>query len=196
MLASRKLQTNEETVALGSEDLGGRAEGGAAAVAKKQNFGRGCERVRCVVCGYDGLNFIFTQPILQTHEKRIAGDAVERRKGLIEKKQTGRWRERAGQCHALRLAAGEILRTESGEIGGANKIQHLVYTAFARGAVETVQAVSNVGGGGEVREERGLLRDQRSLAMAGRDAKSSGGFCECAAVEGDAAADRMIEAGE
>ena len=190
------MQTAEEASALRGEDLGGWTEGGASAVAEKQDFGRGGERVGGVVRGHDGLHFAFAQPILQADKKRIAGDTVERGKGLIEKKQTGRWCERAGQCHALRLAAGEILRAESGEVGCANKIQHLVYTTFACGAVEIVQAVSHVGSGGEVGEERRLLRDQRSLAMAGRDAQSDGVFGERAAVEDDAAAHRKIEAGE
>ena len=133
---------------------------------------------------------------MQTDEKRIAGDSVERGKWFIEKKQAWSGRKCASQCHALRLAAGEILRATRGEVACADKIQHFVYAAGACGAVETAQAVGHIRGGGEVREERGLLRDQRSLAMAGWDARSDGGFGKRAAVKSDAAADRIIEAGE
>jgi hypothetical protein len=52
-----------------------------------------------------------------------------------------------------------------------------------------------------VREERGLLRDQRGLAMAGRSPEADGGVGERLAVEGDAAVTRsswrdLVEAGE
>ncbi len=116
------------------------------------------------------LNTIFAQPGLQADQKRIAGDAVERGKRLIEEKQARRWRECSGQCHALRLTAGEILWPASGEIGSTSKIQHFFHPASARGAIEIAQTVGNIGSGGEVRKERRLLRDQRGLAMAGRDA--------------------------
>jgi hypothetical protein len=96
----------------------------------------------------------------------------------------------------LCLAAGEILRAPGSEVGGADKIEHFVQAAGAGGAVEIVQAVGHIRGGGEVREERGLLRDQRRLAMTGRYAESDGCFSERAAVESDAAADWMIEASE
>jgi hypothetical protein len=71
------LQAVEETCALRSEDVGSGAEGGETAVAKEQNFSRGCECVGGVVSGHDGLHFAFTQPTLQADEQRIAGDAVE-----------------------------------------------------------------------------------------------------------------------
>ena len=108
--ADVRAQPSKEALALGGEDLGGGAEGGEAAFAKKQNFGAGGERVGGVVCGHDGLNVILTQPNLQADEKRIAGDAVERGEGFIEEKQSGTGRQCSRQSHALRLAAGEILR--------------------------------------------------------------------------------------
>jgi hypothetical protein len=58
----------------------------------------------------DGLDAIFAQPQLQADEKCIAGDAVERGERLVEQQKPGRGREGAGQGHALRLAAGEVLR--------------------------------------------------------------------------------------
>jgi hypothetical protein len=131
--------------------------------------------------------------MLKADKKRVAGHAVERGKRLIEEKQTRRWCQRARQCHALCLAAGQILWAAGGEVGGADKIQHFVYAAGACGAIEALKTVGHIRGGAEVREECGLLRDQRSLAMAGWNAKSCGGFSEGAAIESDTAADWMIE---
>ena len=86
--------------------------------------------------GDDGLHIVFAQPGLQANEKRVAGDAVERGKGLIEQKQARRGRERSGQGDALRLSAGEILRAAEGEVGCADEIQHFVHAARAGGAIE------------------------------------------------------------
>ena len=47
-----------------------------------------------------------------------------------------------------------------------------------------------------MREECGLLRDQRSLAMTGRYAESDGSFGERPIIKSDAAAGRVVEAGE
>lgn len=190
------MEAAEETLALRGEDLGSRAEGGEATVAEKQNFSRNGESVGGVVSGYDGLHVTFAQPVLQADEQRIAGDAVECGKRLIEEKQAGCGRERSSQGDALRLAAGEILRAAGGELSCTNKIKHFIDAADAGGAIEASQAVGDVGGGGEVREERGLLRDERSLAMAGRNAESAGGFGEGTAIEDDSAIVRMVEAGQ
>lgn len=190
------MQAAEKTLALRGENLCSGAEGGEAAVAEKQDFGRSSECVGCVVGGHHGLHFAVAQPSLQADEQRVAGDAVERGKGLIEKKQTRCRRERASQCDALRLAAGEILRAAGSEISCADQVQHFIDAARAGSTIEVAQAVGYVGGGGEVWEERGLLRDKRSLATAGRNAESVGGFSERAAIEDDAALDRAIEAGE
>jgi hypothetical protein len=195
------LQAAEETIALRGKDLGGRAEGGEAAVAEKQNFSSGGERVGGVVRGHDGLYLIDAQPSLQADKQRVAGDTVEGGKRLIEKKQTWSGRERASQSDSLRLATGEILRAASGEVGCANKIQHFVDAARAGSAINprvfgAAQTVGHVGGNGKVRKERGLLRDKRSLAMAWWQAERDGSFGERATVEGDAAVDRVIEASE
>ena len=132
----RGLQAAEETLALRSEDFAGRAEGGEAAVAEEQDFSRSGERVGGVVRGHDGLHVIFAQPTLQADKQRIAGDAVERGKRLIEKKQSGSGRERSSQSDALRLAAGEILRAAGGELGCADEVEHFVDAARAGGAIE------------------------------------------------------------
>jgi len=148
------------------------------------------------VSGHDGLHIAFAQPSLQADKQRVAGDTVEGGKRLIEKKQTWSGRESPSQGDALCLAAGEILRAASGELGCANKIQHFVDAARAGSAIEASQAVGHVSGNGKVRKERGLLRDKRSLAMAWWQAERDGSFSERAAVEGDAAVDRVIEASE
>ncbi len=187
------MQAAEETLALRSEDFAGRAEGGEAAVAEEQDFSGSGKRVGGVVRGHDGLHFTFAQPTLQADKQGIAGDAVERRKRLIEKKQSRSGREGSSQSDALRLAAGEIVGAAGGELGCADEVEHFVDAAGTGGTIERAEAVGDVGGGGEVREERGLLRDERRQAMAGRDAKSYGGFGEGVAVEGDATVGRMIE---
>jgi len=192
----RGLQAAKKADALRGEDFAGGAEGGAATVAQKQDFGRSGERIGSVVGGHDGLHIAFAQPMLQTDEQRVAGNAVECGKRLIEEKQAGCGRERSSQGDALRLAAGEIVRAASCELGCADEVEHFIDAARAGGAIETAQAVGDVGGGVEVREERGLLRDERSLAMAGRDAKSYGGFGERAAVESDSAVVRQVETGQ
>ncbi len=111
---------------------------------------------------------IRAQPGLQLDEQGVAGDAVERGKRLIEKKQTRRGRERSSKGDALRLAAGEILRAAEGEFGCANQFQHFVDAVCACGAFKMSQAEGYVGLSVEVREERRLLRDKRSFAMARR----------------------------
>jgi hypothetical protein len=98
---------------------------------KKQNFSAGGERVGDVVRGQTVCTLIFAQPQLQALEQRVAGDAVERGERLVEQEQARRGSESAGQGHALRLAAGEILRTAGGEIGCADKCEHL-FDARAR----------------------------------------------------------------
>jgi hypothetical protein len=70
---------------------------------------------------------------LQADEQRVAGDAVECGKRLVEKKQTGRGREGPGQGDALRLAAGEIQRAAGGELGCADEVEHFI-DARARAA--------------------------------------------------------------
>ena len=187
------MEAAKETFTLQFEHFGGRAEGGAPAVTQQQNFCRGGQSIRGVVRSHNGLHFVFAQPVLQADKKRIAGDAVKRRKRLIEKKQTWSGSKRTGQCDALRLAAGEILWAAGGEIGSSNKVQHLAHAARTRGPIEIPEAVGHVGCGSQVREERGLLRDKRSLALAGRDAKPGGNFSERVAIESNAAAGRMVE---
>jgi len=119
-LVPRSLQAAEETISLRREDFDSRAEGGEKAVAQKQHFSGCSERVRRIMRGHDCLYLIFTQPGLQADEERVAGDAVERRKGLIEKKQAGSGSKRAGQGHALCLAPGDILGAARGELRCAN----------------------------------------------------------------------------
>ena len=110
--------------------------------------------------GHDGLNVVVAQPLLQAGEERIAGHSIKSRERLIEQKQAGRRREGSRQCDALRLAPGKMLRVACGEIRGADQIQHLLHAARAGSAIEAAQAIGDVCGCGEVREERRLLRDK------------------------------------
>jgi hypothetical protein len=101
----------------------------------------------------------------------------------------------------LGFAAGEILGTTRGKIGGAGESEHLFDTHCAGCVIEIAQPEVHVGGDAEVREERGLLRDQRGVTAAGREMQTDGGVSKRARVEGDAAAHgrgkiRRIEAGE
>ena len=82
--------------------------------------------------------------------------------------------EGPSQGHALRLAAGEILRTAVSQLPCIDECKHLVDAMCASGAVEAAQPKGHIGRHAEVREERGLLRDKRGLAMAGRQPQSAG----------------------
>ena len=61
-------------------------------------------------------------------------------------------------------------------------------------AVQAAQPVGYIGGGVEMRKERGLLRDQRGEAMAGRKPQAAFGVRERIAVECDAAVRRFVAA--
>jgi hypothetical protein len=81
-------------------------------------------------------------------------------------------------------------------MGCANQLQHFINAARAGFAIQAAQTIGYIRSSGKVREERRLLRDQRSLATSWRYAESNGCFSERAAVEGDAAMHRVIEARE
>jgi predicted DNA repair protein MutK len=127
------------------------------AFAEKQDFSADCQRVCNVVRGHHGLNVVFGLPLLQAQEESIASDAVERGKGLVEQQQARARSQSAGKSDALRLAAGKILRAEICEVGCADKLEHFFDAIPAAGAIEMVQTIGDIGGGVEVREERGLL---------------------------------------
>jgi len=181
--------------------VGGGALGCEAAFAEEQDFSTGGERVGNVVSGEDGLDAVLEAPVLQAGKERVAGEAVERGKRLVEEKQAGRWGECAGEGDALRLAAGEILRAARGETGCVDEGENLVYSSGASGTRESAQAVGDVFGGGHVRKERGVLRNERGVATARAKPEAGSGVNEGLAVEDDAAreaigAARAVEAGE
>ena len=118
------------------------------------------------MCGHDGLNAIFFQPYLQALEKCIACRAVERGEGFVEKQEPRCGRERAGEGHALRFAAGEVLRTARRERGCGNQGKHLFDT---RGAGDFAQSIGHIGRDGKVREERGLLGNECGAAASRRE---------------------------
>ena len=95
---------------------------------------------------------------------------VERRQRLVEQQQAGRGRERAGQRHALLLAArklGGIFRAGSGRPTSASSSSTRLHD---RGALQAPadQAVADIVGDRQVGEQRIGLEDDAEVALGRR----------------------------
>ncbi len=182
--------------ALGGQDFGGWSQGSFAALAQEQDLGARCQCVGSVMRGHDGLHAIFSQPQLQPFEKRIARCAVERGKRLIKKQKPRRGCERARERYALRFTAGEVPRVTHGEIRCAGEGEHLCDARCSSLRVEMVQAIGNIRRDREVREERGLLGNERGRTVAGREMQTGSGLGHHTPIEGNAATRGAVETGE
>jgi len=163
---------------------------------QESDFSADGESVGGVVRGHDGLDAMCGEPGLQAGEKCIAGCAVEGGEGLVKQQQAGQGREGAGQGYALRLAAGEVRRTAGDQVWCSDEIQHLFDASGSGGAVEAAESVGDVGGDSQVREERGLLGNEGSVAAARFDPEAAGSIGEHSSIERDAAGFDGVKAGK
>lgn len=162
------------------------------AFVQEKDFGAGGKRVGDVVRGEDSLDAVVADPGLQALKQGVAGGAVEGGKGFVKQKQARRGGEGAGEGNALGLTAGEVLGTAVSEFFCAGKGEHFAHALGAGGGIEFAKPEGDVGGDVEVREERGLLRDEGGLAAAGFDPDFFLGFGEKGLVEGDVSAYRLV----
>ena len=95
---------------------------------------------------------------------------VKRRKGLVEQQHARFGDGRAGQRHALLLAAGELARQSVGEFGQPHLLDHRIGQAIAVGLGETAHAQreSDVVAHAEMGEQRIGLEHHRRVPVDGR----------------------------
>src|SRR5262249_24797100 len=97
--------------------------------------------------------------LLQAHQlkaRALAQLAVERRQRLVEQQELGPLDQRAGERHALALAAGELPRPARAVVRQAYQFQRLgdALGGVALGEALAAQPVAHVVGHAHVREER------------------------------------------
>ena len=131
----------------------------------------------------------------------FAQGAVEGGEGLVEQETFGARGEGAGEGDALGFSAGEVAGGTGGERGSADEVEHGGDAAVLHGQGQAGEAVSDVGGDGEVGEESGLLGDESGTALSGGDvdvggAVGKGAVGKGAAIEGDAAGVWGLKAGD
>ena len=148
--------------------------------------------------------------LLASSARRTARDVLPRRLASREENgssssTTRRLRgERAGERHALLLAAGELVGPAVAEVGGQlDEVEHLG-DAVGAACARSRQAERDVGRHVEVREERALLRDvadaarlrrHRAYAVAGHDRVAEGDAARLGREEaGDQAQQRGLAA--
>jgi hypothetical protein len=85
----------------------------------------------------------------------------------------------------LGFTAGEIWRPTAVQLSRIHQFEHLAYALVSRGAVEAVKSISNVGVNAEMREESGLLSNQRGMPMTWFEPKAELGVGERLMVEHD-----------
>ena len=180
------VQAAEKAVTLGDQYLINRTLGDHAAFVQERDFRTNGEGVRGFVRDHDDLRVMLAEPELQTGEEGVAGGAVEGREGFVEEQKARTRGQGASEGNALRLTAGEILRAAIGKLCRANEFEHLINASGAIAAVYLCQAVGHIGCDAQMREERGLLRDKRSLAASRSGPGTAGCVRKDAAVECDA----------
>src|SRR5207253_11426520 len=98
---------------------------------------------------------------------RLAQLRVEVREWLVEEQDLRLDDERAGDGHALLLAAGELIRLTIAEPSEADELQGLVDLLCDVGLAPALQAqaIPGVVPNGQVREEGVVLEDHRRAAL-------------------------------
>ena len=128
----------------------------------------------------------------------LAGEAVERREGLIHQQHLGLDRERACERHTLALAAGELVRPAVAEIAEPHEVEHRLRTPFPlrpRGAAP-FEPEGHIGHHPPPRQQPRILehqRDGRALPGFGVDAERPGGGL--GEADEDAQQRRLADAG-
>src|SRR4051794_17732596 len=117
---------------------------------------------------------------------------VEGAERLVEKQGARLVDERAGQCDALLLAAGELRRLAPGERPELDELEHLPDAArdLALVVLLALEAEGDVLLDVEVREERVGLEDRVDVSLVGRRVR------DVPAAEADGAGGRLLEAAD
>ena len=156
-----------------------------------QAIGEG-ERLLLVVGDQDEGDADRALQLAQLDMHVLAQLLVEGRERLVEQEDLGAHDQRAGEGHALALAAGELVRAAGAEAGQRHHGQRVGDAAIEGRAVEVLlaQAVADIFRHAEVGEDRVGLEDHVGRALVGRD--PGHGF----AGDGNRAFAGLIEAGE
>lgn len=173
----------EQAVAVRGEDLLEGTGGGDASGFEEDHFGGDAPDFGEVVGDVEDARGEGEQ----AGEDVLRAGVVEGAERLIEEKQIRSGRECASERDALALSAGELRGATRGEMISPKEMEHFDDAAVADFRGEMADAEGDVVACGEVREERGLLRDESDGAAAGRDGDALVGFEKSAAGEGDAA---------
>ena len=129
-------------------------------------------RLALVVGDDDGGD---AEPLLQLPQFHLHGFAqlgVERRQRLVEQEELWRQRQRAGDRHALALAARKLGHRPVGKAGQMDQRQQLVgalLLLFLRGAADA-QRIGDVVADGEMRKQRQRLEHHAEIALVRRHA--------------------------
>jgi hypothetical protein len=132
----------------------------------------------------------------QSGEQRLFRGGIERGQRLIEQKETRAWSKRAGECDALALSTGKLRGLARGEGLGSEESEELFDSLRALIGGEMADAEGDIFARGEMRKERGLLRNESDAAAAGRDGDFPICVGEDAAVQKDSAFVGRNESGE
>ena len=157
----------------------GGSERGQPAFAKQCNFGARGVGVGGVVRDQNRLHTLFAQPRLQPQNQRVAGSCrrARRRAHRAEAIAAGARARAPGPRAAL------LRRRDAADGGGRGRLRRpapaFLQRGRAAGAIEAREAVGHIRGDAQVREERRLLRDKRSLAAAGLEKCAGIGVGEC-----------------
>ena len=131
------------------------------------------ERLLLVVRHHDGGDAERALQRLDLVAQPQAHTGIERRQGLVEQQQAGRGSKRAGQGHALLLAARELRRIARPCVRQANQGQKLGDALGDGGPRLTAahQAVADIVSHREVGKERVGLEDDAEVALGRRQAR-------------------------
>src|SRR5581483_6200274 len=123
---------------------------------------------------------------------------VQGRERLVEEEERRPERERAGERHALRLAARQLARLPLGERGDPEALEPLARGAIGRGPRDAARAEAerDVRHRAQVREEEQVLECDRDRALLGGHEDARGRIVERHAVDPKRAGVERDQAGE
>jgi|GEM_PF-4045575 len=98
-----------------------------------------------------------------------AGNGVDRAEGFVHQQQVGLDRQRAGDAHALRLAARQLVRPAAAVVGQAGQLQRRVDTALAFRAIQAqaFQPIADIAAHRAPGHQAAVLEHHRAAAASG-----------------------------
>ena len=151
-------------------DLHGRTDLLHAAVVHHHDAIRHGERLFLIVGHHDRGDAEPPLEVLDLVAQREAHARVQRRQRLVEEQQRRRRRERARERHALLLAAGELRGIAVLVRRQMDEVEQLVHPRRNPRAIDLscLQAVGDVAGDRQVREQRIRLEDDAVVPLTRR----------------------------